>query len=385
MRILFLNHEFSPQNWEAGNASFYLLREYAKKPELEVDFVTISTDDQYHLLAMGENISIHCLPIGKKQLDINSLTKMEKFHFARQAYRFSLELASKNRYDVSHAFSSFPSGLVALWLKKKIKLPYVISPQKSDVEMLGNKIISFYVFKVWKKASFLVADSRRLGQLLLAASVKREIKIISKGVDAGSFFPDSDKQDAEKFTILCDSQILPIKGIRFLIQAFKILSGRYEKIQLLILGDGNERKSLYDLARSLGVIEKITFLGDVSRENSLGYYQKAHVFASASQDNQVDNGVSIRFALASGLPIVTSQVDGVEDLVVEGWNGYFVGRSVADDFAEKIEILILDKNLRISMGKNSFQLAQDLSWERIATQYEYFYNETVNVAHVQEG
>ncbi len=386
MRILFFDHNFLPAGEGEGSTSFYLLREYAKNPEFEIDLMTVSTDGQDHLLKMGENVTIHCLAIGKKQVKASNLSVLEMFSYASRAYKFSLELmAEGNVFEIAHAFTSFPDGLICQLLSRKKKVPYLISAENQDAGMVGNPLLKYFVFRVWKNSSFLIVDNQNLRGFLAKVSVAKEIGLLKKGVDLDFFSPAATKQETGQFVILCDSQIVPIKGIRFLIQAFKILASRYENLQLSIVGEGNEKESLHDLARSLDVVDKIVFLGELPLGEKVTHYQQADVFVLPSQDQQVDNGVAIRRALAVGLPVVATPVFGTQDLVADGVNGFSVRINVANDLVEKIEQLILDKNLKLVMGKNSLQLAQKLSWQNIAQQYLELYIKTKNISRIQRG
>lgn len=377
MKVLFIDYNFLPAGENEGSASFYLLREYAKKTELEVDLLTVSPDQTYHLLKMGENVMIHQLPMGDKKNDGGN--------FAKSAYGFALELTGKNRYGLTHAFSSYPAGVAAELLNRKTKLPYVVSLEESDLNSVKNWLDKLAIFKVWKKACFLIADNFRLRNDFLAVNPPKEIEIISKGVDLDFFCPGADKQKNDQFLMLCDSELIPIKGIRFVIQAFKILSGRYDKLKLVIIGEGSEKQSLQNLVQGLEIIEKVSFLGNITNENRLQYYQQADLFVLASLDQEFDNGVNLRPALVSGLPIVATPARGAENLVIDGRNGFSVMINTADDLVEKIEKLILDENLKLSMGKNSLEIARELGWENIAGSYLDFYVKTKNVSQIQEG
>ena len=386
MRILFFDHNFLPAGEGEGSTSFYLLREYAKNPELKIDLVTISTDGQDHLLKMGENVTIHYLPISKKQIKASNLSVLEMFSYASRAYKFSLELmAEGNVFEIAHAFSSFPDGRACRLLNRKKKVPYLISAENQEIGVLKSPFIKFFISNIWKNSNFLIVNNANLKGLLAEISLSKEIGLIKRGVDLDFFSSAQAKQETGQFVVLCDSRIIPIKGIRFLIQAFKILAGRYENLQLSIVGEGDERQSLHDLARSLEVVEKIVFWGELSLEEKLVRYHQADIFVLPSQDQQVDNGVAIRRALVAGLPIVATPVFGTQDLVAEGVNGFSVRINVADDLVEKIEQLILDKNLKLAMGKNSLELAHKLSWQNIAQQYLELYIKTKNISQIQRG
>jgi glycosyltransferase involved in cell wall biosynthesis len=383
MKVLFFNYEFPPLGGGAGNASYYLLREYAKNPELEVDFVTASIDGEYHLLKMGENINIHRLPIGKNADNIHYQTKKELIAYTWNAFWFARKLAKQNSYDLTHSFFSVPCGVISMMLKFEFKLPYIISLRGSDVPGYSERFVGLYrwitptILKIWSKAAFVIANSQGLKELALKAEPKKEIGVIYNGVDIEEFFADESKRNAEQFTIICLGRVTPRKGVRFLIQAFKILSGRYENVRLLIVGDGNEKKSLEDLVQGLDLKDKVEFAGAIAHENVLGYYQRANVFVLPSLNEGMSN-VMLE-ALACGLPVVATNTGGTKELLTDNVNGLVVKMKDADDLAEKIEKLILNPELEKEMSLESRKLAQSLSWGKVAGEYVDVYRKTSNV------
>ena len=65
MKVLFFNYEYPPLGAGAANATQCILKEFTEIPKLELDLVTSSIDEEYHLEKIGENICLHKLPIGK--------------------------------------------------------------------------------------------------------------------------------------------------------------------------------------------------------------------------------------------------------------------------------------------------------------------------------
>lgn len=386
MKILFFNYEFPPLGGGAGNASFYLLREYAKNPEVQVDFVTASIDEKYHLLKMGENINIHRLPIGKNADNIHYQTKKDLIAYTWNAYWFSRKLAKQNAYDLTHSFFSVPCGAISLLLKWEFKLPYIVSLRGSDVPGYSERFVGLYrwitptILKIWKSASFVVANSQGLKDLALKSEPKKEIGVIYNGIDIEEFVADQSKCNPEHFTIICVSRVTPRKGIRFLIQAFKTLSGRYDQARLLIVGDGNEKKSLEDLVQGLGIKDKVEFAGAIAHENVLAYYQRANIFVLPSLNEGMSN-VMLE-ALAVGLPVVATDTGGTKELLTNNVNGLVVKMKDSNDLAEKIEKLILSPELEKTMSLESRKLAQTLSWGKVAGEYVELYRKTINITKI---
>jgi glycosyltransferase involved in cell wall biosynthesis len=389
MKILFFNYEFPPLGGGAGNASYYLLREYSKIPGVEVDFVTASIDSEYHLEKMGENIRIHRLPIGKNNENIHFQSQKDLLKYAWRGYLFSRKLAKNGGYDLTHSFFTVPCGFISMLLKWEFKLPYIVSLRGSDVPGYSERFTMLYklinpiIFKIWKNAQFVIANSEGLRDLALKSQQQKEIGVILNGIDIGEFHPKNELRMADQFRILCVSRVTPRKGLRFLVQAMKILTGRYPHLRMVVAGDGNERESLQHLAMGLGLEDKIVFLGIVPHEKLPALYQEANAFILPSLNEGMSN--TMLEAIASGLPIVATDTGGTKEMVQDGVNGLIVAMKDADDLAEKIERLILNSQECESMGIASRQRAEGLSWESVAKRYVEEYVETINLRKMKEG
>lgn len=389
MRILFFNYEFPPLGGGAGNASYYLLREYAKIPGVEVDFVTASLDEQLHRENFGDNIIVHRLPIGKNEENIHFQTKKEMLKYSWESYKYGRRLARERKYDLTHSFFTVPCGFVSMLLSWEFKLPYIISLRGSDVPGYSERFGLLYKFitpiikLIWKQAYFVVANSEGLRQLALQSAPQKEIGVILNGINIEEFFPDHSKVNPDQFQIVCISRVTPRKGIRFLVQAFKILASRYAQIRMIIAGEGNELESLRQLVQGLGIEDKVVFLGAVPHDKVLEHYQKANVFVLPSLNEGMSN--TMLEALACGLPIVATDTGGTKEMVRDGQNGLIVKMKDSHDLVEKIEKIMLDQQLEKKMGATSRLMAEQLSWGKVAGQYVDLYEKTINLRKIREG
>jgi glycosyltransferase involved in cell wall biosynthesis len=388
MRVLLFNYEFNQVVGEAAEACLSLLQENSKNSQLEIDFVTASTDGQSHVLKMGENITIYQIPNSKKLTKPAYQSAKEPFSFVWDAYWFARKLAKQNNYDLCHVYYSETFGRVAMLLKRGFKLPYIVSFQGSDCngvqesQTILHKLQRPIAKKILSKASFVIANSLWLRELILSTNPDKEVDVIHNGVDRASFFQDGSKRNPEQFRIVCASEITPTTGVRFLIQAFKLLSGRYDQVRLLIVGDGNERKSLEDLAQGLDIKDKVEFVGKVSHEKMPEYYQQSDLLAWPS----LKDGISkiILEAMSSGLPVVATQNVWTKEIIENNISGLLVQKSNADDLAEKIEKLITDQGFREKMVSSTLVRAQKLSLETVAAHYMDVYIKTENLQNIRQ-
>jgi glycosyltransferase involved in cell wall biosynthesis len=380
MKILFFNYEYPPLGGGAANATAYILGEFAKIPNLEVDLVTSSIDDKYHLEKIGSNVQIHKLPIGKNENNLHFQSQKDLLVYSWKAYFFSKKLIKKNKYDLTHSFFSVPCGFLSLLLKYQYNLHYIVSLRGSDVPGYSDRFGWIYyillpiIRYVWKKSDAVISNSDGLKDLALKARPSQKIGVIHNGIDIDNFKPNQNKKILDKFVITPGaSRVTKRKGLEFLIKAVKQLLPKYPNILLKIMGDGDEKENLVMLAKKLKLENNVQFLGRIPREETANYYQEANVFILPSFNEGMSN--AMLEALATGLPIIATETGGTKELVTEGENGFIVAMGSREDLAERIERLILNPELCEKMSQVSRQLAEKMSWQEVARQYFELYQE----------
>jgi glycosyltransferase involved in cell wall biosynthesis len=381
MRVLFFNYEYPPLGGGAANATAYILGEYSKNPDLEVDLVTSSIDSHYHLEKIGERISIHRIPIGKNEKNLHYQSQKELLVYAWKAYFFAKKLIRKNKYDLSHSFFTVPCGFVSYLLKKKYKIPYVVSLRGSDVPGYSDRFVLLYKFikpltrLIWKKSFAVIANSKGLKELALKTNPKQEIGVIYNGIDVNQFVKLESykviKSEGQKFKLLCVTRITPRKGVRYLIEAIKKLSEKSDNVSLQIIGDGDEKAELEKLVEELGIKNKVEFTGLIPHEKLPPYFGSADVFVLPSLNEGMSN--SMLEALATGLPLIATDTGGTRELLEDNVNGFIIKMKDSQDIADKIDILMKNEDLRKRMDEESQKKAEGMSWEKVAGDYTDIY------------
>jgi glycosyltransferase involved in cell wall biosynthesis len=378
MKILFFNYEYPPLGGGAGNATFYLLKEYAKISDLEVDLVTSSSDNEYHLEKIGGNVRVHKLPIGKNSQNLHFQSQKDVLTYAFKAYFFSRKLLKENKYDLSHSFFTVPCGAVSLFLKCQNKLPYIVSLRGSDVPgynarfSLLYKIIIPLVKLIWKEAGAVIANSEGLKDLARKTSAGQKIEIIHNGIDVFDFVPKNEKRPQNKFIITTGaSRITARKGLNYLLEALPELVAKNQSLYLKIMGDGDEKENLEKLAKELQMEKYVEFIGRVPRENTAPFYQEASLFVLPSLNEGMSN--AMLEALASGLPLVATDTGGTRELLQNGINGFIVEAKNSQDLKEKIKKIADNPELQRTMGEESRKKAMEMSWKKIAREYKDLY------------
>ena len=135
MKILIHNYEYPPLGGGAGNATEYMLREFATFSDMEIVLVTSSVDGVHRTEYPAPNVRIERLPVGKKDgaRDLHFQSKANLLSYSWKSWVFSRALLKREQFDCMHAFFSVPSGFVMRLLSMEFRIPYIVSLRGSDV------------------------------------------------------------------------------------------------------------------------------------------------------------------------------------------------------------------------------------------------------------
>lgn len=373
LRLLLLNYEFPPLGGGAGNATYYLVKEFAKRDDIKIDLVTSSTDG-FRQEDFAPNIRIFFLDIGKRG-NLHYQSQKELLTYSLKALRVGKRLKAEAGYDVVHAFFGIPCGVIAM----KLGIPYIVSLRGSDVPFFSDRLYwhDKLVFKnlsrrVWKKAREVVAISYGLKALAQKSAPDQPIAVIPNGVDTDAFRP-IDRADSP-FTIISTSRLIPRKKIDYVIRAFIPFAKRHSEAKLILVGGGVQEEELKTRVRTGGVDEQVSFVGAVGHDKMPQLYPQADVYVSASMNEGMSN--SMFEAMACGLAIVTTETGGTHELVDES-NGITIQKENAEDIEEAFERLYQDRAVLRRMQRKSRQKAEKWSWKKKADLYSDLYRRIV--------
>jgi UDP-glucose:(heptosyl)LPS alpha-1,3-glucosyltransferase len=207
---------------------------------------------------------------------------------------------------------------------------------------------------------------------------EQDIVVIPNGVDLDEFNPTNRLRFREPLRenlgILPFAPVLIFvanefdrKGLGVIIKALPLL--KIPELRLLVLG-GDNRFPYLGLARKLGVDSQILFLGNVQQISR--YYAASDLFVLPTFYEAFS--VATLEAAATGLPLLVTKVNGTEELVQGGYNGYFVDRN-PESIAGKLQILLSDTGELRKLGANARKSAEPYSWDSIAERTLSVYEE----------
>ncbi|MFC2157981.1 glycosyltransferase, partial [Acidobacteriota bacterium] len=165
-----------------------------------------------------------------------------------------------------------------------------------------------------------------------------------------------------RFIILTIGRMVEKKGHRFALEALSILKKRGKDIQYWIIGDGPLKANLENLVSNLGLEEEVSFLGKMNQNELLEIICRAHVLVLPSitteQGDMEGIPLVLMEAMATGLPVISTEHSGIPELVVNGRTGLLVPEKDVVSLAEKIEILIDDPREVMRMTEEARRLVE---------------------------
>jgi L-malate glycosyltransferase len=382
MRILLLNYEFPPVGGGAGNATYYLLKQYAENKDLKIDLITSSQDSDKEMIDFADNITIHRLPVGLNNKDLNFGSIKLLITYSLKSFFYSIDLIKKNNYDLIHAFFGTPCGFIAMIYKFLFGLPYLVSLRGADVPGYKKrfKYLDKFIFSwlnkyfIWKQAEKVIANSKDLKKLALKTSPNQKISVIPNGIDTKTFCPNWEKNMGTIKITPGWTRLEKRKGIDLLLEAVAKLDEK--DIEVIIPGTGKELNNLKKLTENLNITNQVEFLelGENTQENRKKVAKTlsdCHILCLPSDNEGMSNAVLE--GMACGLLLLLTDVGGTQELLESCKNGYLIDRNISD-ILKKINQLKNNQEKLIQMGKANRQKALKFSWQSVAESYLRIYN-----------
>jgi glycosyltransferase involved in cell wall biosynthesis len=241
----------------------------------------------------------------------------------------------------SQSISVHNAGLPALVIKKILRLPYIAWGRGDDV-FLSKGFEKFFNKIILKNADSVIVLTKAMGRKL-STIITIPFHIIPNGCDA-EHFKNLNKDICRKKLnlkkiekiILFVGRLHPVKGIQYLIDAMVSIEKYDKNAKLLIIGDGEERYNLESYVNKRKLKDSITFIGELPHSELPQYFAASDIFVLPSLSEGFPN--VLLEAMASGLPIIATNVGGVPDIIQENINGFLVEPQNPNEIGKKLFI-----------------------------------------------
>jgi len=315
-------------------------------------------------------------PDGANHLALEDLPEWKNFY--RQVWQVMtrdpglyLKLLTKQKPKLIHAHFGV-EGLYALPLAHKLDIPLVTTFHGFDattsvpalIRSRSPSWINYALFRqqLAKHGNLFICVSDYIRQKVIQLGFPEEkIRVHYMGIDTQTIKPRD--PSLETRTLLHVARLVEKKGTEYLIRAFSEVARKDSEVQLIIIGDGPLKLRLIQLRDSLGLTDRIQFLGAQPHAAVLEMMQKAAALVlpsvTAESGDAEGLGMVLLEAAATGVPVIGTLHGGIPEAIVDELTGYLVPERDINALAERINALLKNDMQRILMGKQARALMEE--------------------------
>ena len=351
-------------------------------PTYNATFLTRFIDEKYETLLIGgnheegETDSLHILEkYNLNPLLISEMQRVPSFRSDRAAYKKIKQIIQEFKPDIVHTHAA-KAGALGRKAAFACKVPIVVHTFHGHVfhsyfGKLKTFIFKFIERRLATKSDGIIAISEiqkhELSKIHKICPASK-IKVIPLGFDLENFHLNKEANKniiRDRYSIKSDEIAVAIIGRLALIKnhnlfldiAEETLRNTTKKIRFFIVGDGDERANIEirvdEINNKYGkVIDMTSWVKDI------GEFNAGMDIICLTSDNE-GTPVSLIEAQAGGLPVITTDVGGVRDIILEGGTGYIVPKNNVSLFVEKLLLLVENEVERNRLSKNGWDFVKE--------------------------
>ena len=371
-------------------------------PTYNATFLTRYMSDDFETLLVGglpeegESDSLHVLEeYGVQPLLIDEMKRLPNFSSDRKAYKRLKQIIEEFQPDIVHTHAS-KAGALGRKAAYSLKVPVIVHTFHGHVFHSYFGKVKTAIFKaiernLAKKSTGIIAISE-LQKTELSKEhhicPEQKIKVINLGFDLHKFHENLNEKRAvirkefnvqeDEVAIAIVGRLAPIKNHSLFLEAMRIVASKTQKkCVAFIVGDGTERDTITAKIQDLGFpahfrVEMTSWIKDIGTFN-------AGMDIICLSSNNEGTPVSLIEAQAANIPVVTTDVGGVKDILLEGETGFVVPKNNPEIYAEKVLLLIEDEKKRKKMSQNGWTFVEEkFHYTTLVKNVEAYYRELLN-------
>ena len=337
-----LSHVIKPIliNNDLSNKTFHRVRSYKNRKEKFLYLIGKLTYDFYMHPVMTIRACVNMLRI-YSNLKIGT----EDYLDVRRLFGL--------RFDVIHSPFSTPQIMDKVYfLSKLFNTPFTLSFRAHDIyqdNILGE--IKERINIIQEASRIITISNYNRLYLKNILGIGRDIEVVHGSINVDFFRPKEERKSKRSIISVC--RIDEQKGLIYLIKACQLLNERKINYECTIIGEGLEKRKLEKLINELQ-IPNINFINYLPQDEIREYLNRSAVFVLpcviASDGTRDILANALKEAMAMQLPVITSNICGIEELVDDGINGILVPPEDPESIAEAIEKIFTHPDLIEKMG-----------------------------------
>ena len=285
------------------------------------------------------------------------------------------ELLDRWPQDVIHLHEPFAGFVTAnlISLSQTVNIATFHAYPGSRIYDIGGKQLAMPYFK---KLHGRIAVSKPARDY-----IKRyfpgEYEIIPNGIQVDDFAEAEPIQNLRDgmINLLFLGRLEKRKGLKYLMAAFSRLKWNWPNLRLIVVGPGNiDEDSLRVMSERN--LHDVVVVGSVSDQEKARYYKSADIYCSPATGGE-SFGVVLLEAMASGTPVVATNIEGYSGVITNGKNGLLATPMDDKSLADTIDILLRNHDVRAQLVDEGRRTAESYRWERVASRVLTYYEEII--------
>ncbi|WP_452600153.1 N-acetyl-alpha-D-glucosaminyl L-malate synthase BshA [Pontimicrobium sp. MEBiC01747] len=342
-----------------------------------IHFITYNQPVRLELL--GNNVHYHEVNVPEYPL----------FHY--QPYELALssklvDMVKLHKIEVLHVHYAIPHAYAAYMAQKMLRedniyVPIVTTLHGTDITLVGSH--PFYkpavTFSINKSDAVTAVSHSLKEDTLRLFDIKQDINVITNFIDLKKFkhgFTDCQRgmmaNDNEKI-ITHISNMRPVKRIPDIINTFYKIQQEIPA-KLMMVGEGPEREPAERLCRELGISNKVVFFGNSNEIDRILCFSDLFLLPSETESF----GLSALEAMASGVPVISSNTGGIPEVNENGFSGFLSDVGDIEAMSKNAINILKDEHLLETFKVNAKAQAAKFDILQIVPQYEAIYEATLS-------
>ena len=347
--------------------------------EVVLNLATCGSARFRHEVATMHGHGIYWDRLRQAGVKVHSLSphKLLPFYLASIPWRLLAD-----RPDILHCHL-IPSNIIAKPLGALLGVPVLINhDHTNDTRRAESRLLLALDRFSNRFASHIVAVSASCRDFLITRESipTSDVTLVPNAIDLRRFSPASARRDqarverglpASARVVAGVGRLNPQKNFALFLDIAAQLAPQFPDLHFLLAGDGPEEKMLREKAAALGISDRVTFSGYVADTRLV--YLAADVLLMPSRYEGLP--MALLEAMAMGLPVVASQLDGIAEVIGDGREGFLVPSDNASLFVERTAALLQDADLSSRIAQNArAKIEASFSVERMTSAVEEIYD-----------
>lgn len=343
----------------------------------EIHFITYSQPVRLELLS--NNVHFHEVHVPEYPL----------FHY--QPYELALssklvDMVKLHGIQLLHVHYAMPHAYAAymaqqMLLDEGILVPIVTTLHGTDITLVGSH--PFYkpavTFSINKSDAVTSVSESLKEDTLRLFSIKKDIHVVPNFIDLEKHlnnFTDCQRgmmaEDHERI-ITHISNFREVKQIPDVIKVFYNIQKEIP-VKLMMVGEGPEKEGAELMVEELGISDRVIFFGNSNEIDRILCFSDLFLLPSQTESF----GLAALEAMASGVPVISTNTGGLPEVNVDGYSGYLSDVNAVKDMTINALRILKDKDVLITFKKNAKTQSKKFDIHNIVPRYEAIYEETLS-------